>query len=707
RIETVLTASDFEGMMPGYNSRRTSIINLLQLLAYESKAFERCIRLLIQVADYEEESNDNNSVRNQIIQFFQAYLSGTHASLSQRISIMNEYLTSGVARRRSLGFRMFSTALEAHWTCFGMNEFGARPRDNGFNPSQDELSEWRKAFIDIAVKLGTSRDPNLESSVRKVLANAFRDMWGEEAMRIVLVDAAYKLHAHHPWGEGWIAIRSTIYLDHIKLEGESDVEPLPDNLAALERALRPQGLVPKIMIYVLSSELDSCVQETDFENSDTDVFQESENQLEARAFRLGEAFAASEYGLNELCPKLFSNDWLPYRISFGRGLARGAHDLQVGWLQLVEQLEQQPETCRDFAVFGGFIGEVEFINPPLAEEMLEYCAQHPDLRRVLVGLHSQRKFTETDLNRCMVLLDDVDIPLSMYGPILWQDKYAHLPRERILDLALQLLSKPNGDDVVVHALSIRLRGKERDRDVLGTDLRRIGLRAAIQIITREHHNYSGSVGYRMDLVIQAALRFDGNEAEKLEWLDTIFAVVEKHHGYIHAFNRAINTTAGLMPEAFLNRILEGTEEQQRRRLFFIHHSGLRQSPLSKIDMDVLIEWCRTKNDPYVWGIVAVGVSLWTEGEDLGGLTMSASSIRLLEASPEPEIVLEAFAKRACSGRGANMMRPKADAIRKLVQHERADIAAAAQLASAKLTEWIKDEQEREQREDMDHEQRFE
>ncbi|MFM4671457.1 hypothetical protein ACEUEG_20855 [Aeromonas media] len=98
RIEAVLIASDFEGMMPGYSSRRTSIINLLQLLAYETNAFERCIRLLIHMADYEEENNDNNSVRNQITQFFQAYLSGTHASLSQRISIMNECLTSGVAR---------------------------------------------------------------------------------------------------------------------------------------------------------------------------------------------------------------------------------------------------------------------------------------------------------------------------------------------------------------------------------------------------------------------------------------------------------------------------------------------------------------------------------------------------------------------------------------------------------------------------------
>ncbi|WP_421254800.1 hypothetical protein [Aeromonas sp. 600282] len=711
RIETVLIASDFEGMMPGYNPRRTSIINLLQLLAYESKAFERCIRLLIQLADYEEECNDNNSVRNQITQFYQAYLSGTHASLSQRISFMNECLTSGVARRRALGFRMLSTALEAHWTCFGMNEFGARPRDNGFNPSQDELSEWRQAFIDIAVKLGTSRDPNLESSARNILANAFRDMWGEEAMRIVLVDAAYKLHAHYPWGEGWIAIRSTIYFDHINLEGESDVEPLPDNLAALERALRPQGLVPNIMIYVLSPELDSCVQETDFEYSDTDVFQESENQLEARAFRLGEAFAASEYGLNELCPKLFSNDWLPYRISFGRGLARGAHDLQAGWLKLVEQLEKQPETCRDFAVFGGFIGEVESINPSLAEEMLEYCAQHPDLRRVLVGLHSQRKFTETDLNRCMVLLDDVDIPLSMYGPILWQDKYAHLPRERVLDLALQLLSKPNGDDVVVYALSIRLRDKERDRDVLGTDLRRIGLRAAIQIITRKHHNYSGSFDYRMDLVIQAALRFDGNEAEKLEWLDTIFAVVEKHHGYIHAFNRAINTTAGLMPEAFLNRILEGTEEQQRRRLFFIRHRGLLQSPLSKIDMDVLIEWCRARDNINAWESVAAGINLWKKNEEVEELEMSELALRLLEASPSPAIVLEIFAERVTpssySGSLAEVMQSREKAIRKLVEHERADISTAAQRVSANLIQLIERQKERELREDMEHEQRFE
>src|SRR5690606_2777247 len=107
---------------------------------------------LIRVSDLEDESNNYDAVRGQITRFFQAYLSGTHASLSQRIAIMNECLSSDLAGRRSLGFRMLSTALDGPpWTGWGSNEFGARPRDFGFQPNHDELVEWRSAFIDVAV----------------------------------------------------------------------------------------------------------------------------------------------------------------------------------------------------------------------------------------------------------------------------------------------------------------------------------------------------------------------------------------------------------------------------------------------------------------------------------------------------------------------------------------------------------------------------
>ncbi|WP_318001546.1 hypothetical protein [Salmonella enterica] len=217
RLEEELTAPDFKYMEPSYDPRRRTVLNLLQLLAYEPNAFDRCVRLQARMADYEDEGTDNNldTARNKIAKFFQAYLSGTHASLGQRIAFMNECLSSVVAGRRSLGFKILSTALDGPpWTGFGINEFGARPRDFGFQPTHNELVEWRSAFIDVAVQLGTSGNPELEAPARLLLADKFPGIWYQEAMRDKLIDAAHQLNAYSPWGEGWKAVRSIIYFDY-------------------------------------------------------------------------------------------------------------------------------------------------------------------------------------------------------------------------------------------------------------------------------------------------------------------------------------------------------------------------------------------------------------------------------------------------------------------------------------------------------------
>ncbi|WP_422156162.1 hypothetical protein KV699_04715 [Vreelandella titanicae] len=691
---------------------RRTILNLLQSLAYEKSAFKRCVRLLIRVADLEDESNNYDAVRNKITRFFQAYLSGTHASLDQRIAIMDECLSSGVAERRSLGFRMLSTALNGPpWTGFGATEFGARPRDFGFQPNHDELVEWRTAFIDVAVRLGTSGDSDLEDPARLILANAFRGIWRQKAMREKLIDAARRLHAHQTWNEGWKAVRSTIYFDYTRRKDEDGSKPLPGNLAALDRELGPHELIPKIMANVLSAGHDCWALDDDFNHDDTNKYRNAEERLAAKALRLGEDFAASNHALNKLGSNLFSNNRMPYRAAFGRGLAKGTHNLRVGWKQLVVQLEQQPEANRDFAVFGGFIEEADSVEPELTQELLDQCAQHPELRNVLVGLHPRREFTEADLDRCMALLDDPDTRTGMYGPILWREEYANLPGDRVLNLAQRLLSKPNGDDVILDALSMRLHDTDLAVDTLGSDLRLVGLRAAIQRLQRDHSDPGGIVEHNMECVVSAALRFGGNKAEKMKWLNTIFTVVDKHYGHIYAFESAIETTVALMPDTFLNRVFDGTKEEQDRQLFFIRHGGLLSSPLAKVDVDILIEWCRSRNDNSVWEAIAAGINLWSGNEDQRVVVMSASAIKLLEASPEPEEVLEVFAERiilsSWSGSRANMVQSRADAIAELAEHKSVQIAKASKSVSAKLVEWIEREKVREQQEDEKREQRFE
>lgn len=712
RIEVELTSPDFNGMKPRYNSQRVVILNLLQSLAYEPSAFDRCAKLLIHVADFEDESNNYDAVRKKITSFFQAYLSGTHASLDQRIAIMTECLLSDMAGRRALGFKMLSTALDgSSWIGSGIHEFGARPRDFGFQPNHKELAEWRSAFIDIAVRLGTSANTNLETPARLILAEKFRGMWRQKAIREKLVDAARKLHAYRPWSEGWKAVRSTIYFDHTRRKDRGDAEPLPHILAVLEKKLKPRDLIPTIMTYVLSKGQDYWALDTDFDHNDTSKHEETEARLETKALRLGEDFAASDYELKELGSGLFSNGWMPYRAAFGRGLVKGTDDLQAGWQQLVDQLKQCQEDSKSFEVFGGFIEEVDSVDPKLAQALLDQCAQHPELRRVLVGLHPRRAFTETDLDRCMALLDDPETHAWMYEPILWRDTYAYLPEACVLDLAQRLLSKPNGDDVVLCALSMKLHGKDESIDTLGSALRLVGLRAAIKGLQRDYGNPGALEEHHMDCVVDASLRFDGNETEKLEWLDTIFAVADERYGYIHAFESAITTTAALMPEAFLNRVFEGTEEEQQRRLFFIEHNDSCQSPLTSIDMDVLIEWCRSRTDTSVWAPVAAGINLWSKDGDQESVMMSESAIRLLESAPEPEAVLEVFAKRteplSWIGSRVSVAQHRVDAIKRLAEHKSQKIAAAARLVSAKLVEWIEHEKLLEQQEDESREQRFE
>ena len=258
---------------------------------------------------------------------------------------------------------------------------------------------------------------------------------------------------------------------------------------------------------------------------------------------------------------------------------------------------------------------------------------------------------------------------------------------------------------------MRLHGKDTSVDTLGPELRLVGLRAVIQRLQRDHNEPTGSVDYKMEKVVGAALRFDGNEAEKLELLDTIFTVVDESYGFIHTFENTIATTAELKTAEFLNAAFEAPKENDRGRLFFIRHGGLRRSPLAKIDVDVLIEWCRSRNDDSVWAPVAGGISLWSKNGDQGRVAIMESAISLLEAAPEPETVLEVFAERVTpsswSGSRANVMQPRADAIGRLCEHENMEIAAAAKSVSEKLVCSIEHQKAREQREDREYEQKFE
>ncbi|MBL3554095.1 hypothetical protein [Rhodovulum sulfidophilum] len=713
RIEAELTAADFQGMDPRHNPRRTTILNLLQSMAYEPKAFNRCVNLLIRVAESEDEGSSYDSIRDKIIRFFQAYLSGTHAALEQRVYLVEQCIQSENQTRRSLGLRMLSSALEgSHWTGSGLSDFGARPRDYGYRPDNDQLASWRKAFVDIAVQLGTGDDPGLADSARSILAQNFRGLWRQQAIHNDLVDAARALHAKEPWGEGWRAIRSTIYFDYKKKKPDADPRPIPNSLLALEADLEPHDLLPMIKTYVLDKGRNNWALDEEFDHDDPEKYSKAEERLQAKALQLGQDFSHSDNDLEDLGPALFLTDWMPHRTAFGRGLARGADDLQQTWRSLVSQLEAPKTENFDCSVLCGFLEEVDNFEPQLAQRLLDRCADHNLLRQVIVGLHPARKFDEADLDRCLAVLGDPNINGRMYNNILWRDTYASLPSHRIIEVAERILAKPNGDDAVLEGLTMKLHGEDSQLDTLGPELRRLGLVAATQRMLRDHNDPGGSTNHRMECVVRAALRFQGNEKEKNAWLDAIFKVVDERYGYLHAFEGAVRNTAAEMPNDFLNRVFAGDEETRERRRFFIESGGMDRLPLAQVDVHTLVSWCKRQEANEVWSFIGSNLELWKVDKEAGAVVLTDAAMRFLEAAPNPRDVLNGYASRmeprsGWSGNQADTMQPRADAILALASHADAEIAEAAKVVAAEANEHIERIRRRERQRDEAREQTFE
>ena len=95
RIETEINSPDFAGMPSTLYFFGTTILSLPTSLAYGPDEFCRCFSLLLRMSGFEDESNNCNSARHGIIRLFQAFLSGTHASLDQRPAALRGTLNSG------------------------------------------------------------------------------------------------------------------------------------------------------------------------------------------------------------------------------------------------------------------------------------------------------------------------------------------------------------------------------------------------------------------------------------------------------------------------------------------------------------------------------------------------------------------------------------------------------------------------------------
>ncbi|MGW5840000.1 hypothetical protein ACWFZ6_18505 [Methylorubrum extorquens] len=671
---------------------------LLCSLAYDPPLFERSATLLAMAATHSSDEREAKEASDAFTSLFTIYLSGTHATIEQRLGLIEQLLRSGEPRQRSLGLAALDEFLEAtHFSSSHRFEFGARSRDYGYQPrSDDDISRWYDSALALIERLAFT-EKVLKPELGNLLAQNFRGLWTSAHMFDGLERLCRRFAADEFWREGWATCRQTMYFDKDQLSSDNFFR-----LSALEAELKPCNLLERVRAIVLgdrSGGLD--LEDIDFDGDVTSQFE----RLEAIATELGVAVAADEVVFADLLPDLLrggNRTW-----AFGRGLAGAAENRRAVWSELVEGLGKLPPEQRNVQVLKGYLAELWEQDRELAHNLLDSALDQPTLIVCIPVLHSVQ-LDARSVERLKRALNTNQVPVEMYRNLAFGRITDQLAGCDLRDL-LRLISKqPEGFDVALEILYMRVysdRSTQRQHEPelleIGRELlQRLQYRRGNQ---RNDHNLAG--------VVQACLI--GPDAANLaaEIAGRLKRAVAAYETHATDNDDLLKALLTVQPTATLDSLFDGdAADCQAGVRVFDHIHDHRPNPADAIPCEELIAWCN-QNHETRYPLAASFVTFARRTEESGPQVWSEQAKALLAHAPNPSSVLVVFVRRFRPRSGSGSLAARMEANARLLDSLEAEISASLMSivveAKTQLAHGIAREREWETQRDRTRDETFE
>jgi hypothetical protein len=614
-IERTIQGADATTVLAPENSSRIRIARLVRSIAYEPEYFERCMDVLMAFALAEAPDNRLDPTRDLIASLFSLYLSGTHASTTQRAGWVKAKLNSSEPEVLAIGLRCLSSALECHHftSAYGF-EFGARTRDYGWSPDGREAQAWFATFIDLLADIGQGNAP-VTQAARDLLASNFRALWSVAGMADALEKATIPL-LEAGWEKGWLAIRQTMQFDGPGLPDE-----IRTRLRSLEERAKPKTLVGRVKAIVLNGYA-AGVDFADGEDVSTGY-----EHAERVARELGVLVAADAEAFDILLPLIVCNDqgrqWM-----FGSGLAAGTDSIDGCWTALIAAFEAAPEEQRNVQILRGFMSGVFEKDKVLFDRLLDAAMHRASLAKWVPVLQLSAPLDDSGCARLLASMDNPNVPA-------WVFQYLSLGRatqklgDNTLGQLLQRLSiKPDGLEIAIDVLSMHIFDNNRPVGPRVTELAR-ALLASVPLSRRNHR-----MDHALGRLVEFFLNDIGGEASARELLLAVRNGFANYTLSKYDLTEMLKALFKVQPRAALD-ILVGDESEEgdtyRRRAFA---GGHRTSAMASVPTEALLQWCG-EGASERWTHVTPLLPAFAQGTDAAGVRWSEAVLTLLAQAPWP------------------------------------------------------------------------
>lgn len=669
---------------------------ILRSIAYDPVLFERSVQLLCRFALAEKPDENYNSIRRLLKSLFYIYLSGTHASPEQRLSVISGLLESDLEDRVNLGLSLLSASLEVrHFSSSYSFEFGAHVRDYGWSPSsKEDINHWYKTFLDYTAPLAVSEKP-LGFKLRGILSEKFRGLWTKAEMYNELEEVVGIISMNHTWNEGWTAVKSIMRFDAKKMEPS-----VVSRLITLAEILAPTSLMDRIRLYTLSGYRTALyLVDTIEEKSDiTDSYTKVQETARSLGHEVG-----SQIGLvNELLPELLSHDGVRI-FDFGQGLAQGSSNPKCIWDNMLQQLHALSESKRNYMLLKGFLNGLSRSNINLCNELLNEAVTDEILSKVFPLIQTFVVIDEKGLERLKQALELEYAPIWMYQNLAYGRALDTINDSEFCNLLRLIASKSEGSNVAIEILQMRIHGERKEN--ISEFINSLGQELLVQYSFS--HNNVAQKDYELANIVTYCFSSEGAKENVRVVANKIAKGVDSFDIYPTDFVDLLNAIASTHPLIFLDVFLgEGEVNYRRARLIEDKHSS--SSPMSAIKDEVILTWCNV-NPQERYSIIA---SVIMPYRNIGyGIEWTPLATTLIRNSSDPVLVLNqlkhAIRPTSWNDSRAEMMQTYMPLLLELQQHEDPLVSQWAIEEERVFSEEIRSEREWELARDRERNERFE
>lgn len=428
-----------------------TITRLLRSLAYESNYFNDCASMLYLFSLSEKKDEKINSIVDILSSLFSAHLSGTHATVEQRINFIKESIGNP---RRDISIRLIKSMLRTSGFMSHLGfDFGSLVRDYGYYPKNyDENEKWYLGVLNLIDE--TARNfPHWQCEMVELSTSHLQGLWkiGIPSVRQSLYNIIVNNLDNTTYPLVWSSVSRILNFDIDKnLLREKDM------LIELKIAAKPDTFEKKIELFLFSKTYSDVGLKDEIKKDGTKKYS-FEIALEKAASLADELLSQPKKMIDRIIERCLTEKTNNSHINaFAVKMGSTVDYRDYIFKKLNELLSGPSISWLNEAFICGVICGLSRDNKSKVDEFLDECVKNPNLLALYPALQLSVSLDNIAVRRIKLHVSKNEVDASEYAGIAHGQRHSLLSDITLIDLLTALQSLKNGYSVVLETLVFRL-----------------------------------------------------------------------------------------------------------------------------------------------------------------------------------------------------------------------------------------------------------